>query len=141
MPPFSKKLQINLRTFTAQIASVFTIEGKDLKRTVGRPRCSISPKPPLGRNPAVPSPVANIRFVKVALWSKIDGNHSRYKKCNITCTVECSKRKVGLCLNKDSYFLIHFFQRIYDKQLYFFVIFTNLVRQCSTITTNYKFCN
>ena len=51
---------MNLRTFTTQIASAFTLEGKDPKRTVGRPRWSITPKPLVGRNPAVPSPVADI---------------------------------------------------------------------------------
>ena len=56
----SRKLQMNLRTFTTQIASAFTLEGKDPKRTVGRPRWSITPKPLVGRNPAVPSPVADI---------------------------------------------------------------------------------
>ena len=56
----SKKLPINLRTFTTQIASAFTLAGKDPRRIVGRPRRSISPKPPVGRNPTVPSPVADI---------------------------------------------------------------------------------
>ena len=97
----SKKLQMNLRTFTTKIASAFTLAGKDLKRTVGWPRCSISPKPPVGRNPAVPSPVADIRFDKVAHWPEIDGNRSRCQKCNMACTVNCSKCKVGLYLNND----------------------------------------
>ena len=97
----SKKLQINPRTFTTQIASAFTLAGKDPKRTIGWPRRSISPKPPVERNLAVPSPVADIQFDKVAHWPEIDGNRSRCRKCNMTCTVKCSKCKIGLCLNKD----------------------------------------
>ena len=93
--------QINLRTFTTQIDSAFTLAGKDPERLVGRPRHSISPKPPVGRNPAVPLPVADIRFDKVAHWPEIDSNHSHCRKCNMTCTVKCFKCMVGLCLNKN----------------------------------------
>ena len=92
---------MNLITFARQTASAFTLAGKDLKRTDGRPRRSISPKPQIDRNPAVPSPVADIRFGKVAQWPEVDGNRSRCRKCNMTCTVKCSKCEVGLCLNKD----------------------------------------
>ena len=97
----SKKLQINLRTFTTQIDSAFTLACKDPKTTVARPIRNISLKPPVRRNPAAPSPVADIRFDKVAHWPGIDGNRSRWRKCNMTCTIECSKCKVGLCLKKD----------------------------------------
>ena len=90
----SKKFQMNWRTFTTQIAFAFTVAGKDPKRTVGQPRSSISLKPSVGRNPAVPSPVADIRFDKVAHWPEIDGNRSRCRKYNMTCTVKCSKCKV-----------------------------------------------
>ena len=95
------KLQINLRIFTTQTVSAFNLAGKDPKRTAGQPKCSISPKPLLGRNQAVPSPVADIRFDKVAHWPEIDRNHSCCRKCDLTCTVKYSKCKVGLCLNKD----------------------------------------
>ena len=93
----SLKLQMNLRTFATQIASAFTLAGKDPKRIVGRPRRSISPKPLVGRNPAIPSSVADIQIEKTAHWFEIDGNRSCCRKCNITCTVKCSKCKVRLC--------------------------------------------
>ena len=89
----SKKLQMNPNTFTTHIASAFTLAGKDPKRTVGRSRHSISPKPPLGKNPAAPSPVADIRFEKLAHWPEIDANRPHCRKCNMTCTVKCSKCK------------------------------------------------
>ena len=59
-----KKLQMNLRTFTTQIASASSSAGKDPKKTFGRPKRSISAKPPMGRNPAVQSPVLDIRCDK-----------------------------------------------------------------------------
>ena len=97
----SKKLQMNLRTFTTKIASAFTLAGKDPKRTVGQPRRSISPKPTVRRNPALPSPVADIQLCKVVNWPKIDGNRTHCRKCKMTCTVKCCKCKVGLCLSKE----------------------------------------
>ena len=85
-------------SFTTKIASAFTLSGK---RTAGRPMHIISLKPPVGRNPAVPSTMADIPFDKVAHWPEIDGNCSRYWKCNMTCTDKYFKCKVALCLNKD----------------------------------------
>ena len=78
----SKKLLMSLRIFTTKIASQFTLAGEDIKRTVGQPRYSISLKPSVGRNPAVPSPVADIQFDKVAHWPEIDGNRIHCQKCN-----------------------------------------------------------
>ena len=51
---------MNLRTFTTQIASALILADEDPKKNVGRPRRSIPPKPPVGRNPSVPSPVADM---------------------------------------------------------------------------------
>ena len=59
-----KKLQMNVRTFTTQIASAFAPAGKDPKKNFGRPKRSIFVKPPMGRNPAVQSPVLDIRCDK-----------------------------------------------------------------------------
>ena len=92
---------MNLTTFTTQIGSAFTLVDKDRKRTVGGPRRSISLKLPVGRNPAVTSPMVDIQFDKVTRWPEIDGNRLRSQKCNMACTVICSKCKVGLCLNKE----------------------------------------
>ena len=106
---------MNLTTFTTQIASAFTLVDKDPKRTVGRQRHSMSPKPPVGRNPAVTSPMVDIQFGKVTRWPEIDGNRSRCQKCNNTCTVICFKCKVGLCLNKDR----HCFKNFHNQLLVF----------------------
>ena len=67
-----------------------TLAATDTKKTVNQPRHSISPKPP----------VANTQFEKVAHWPEIDRNRSCCQKCNMACTVKCSKCKVGLCFNK-----------------------------------------
>ena len=106
---------MNLRTFITQIASAFTLAGKDPKRTVRWPRRSISPKPPVGGNPAVPSPMADIPFDKVAHWPEIDGNRSHGRKCNMAWTFKCFKCKVGLCLNKDR----HCFKDFHNSLLVF----------------------
>lgn len=55
----------------------------------------------MGRNPAVPAPVAEIQFDKVVHWFEVDVNRYRCRKRNMTYTVKCSKCEVGLWLKKD----------------------------------------
>ena len=111
-----KKLQMNLRTFTTQIASAFAPAGKDPKTTFGRPKRSISAKLPMGRNTAVQSPVLDIRCDKKwGIGLRLMGNRSHCQKRNMTYTVKYSKCQVGLCLNKDR----NFFKDFYNSLLVF----------------------
>lgn len=86
---------MHTRNFPTQIASAFTLEGKNVKGTVGQPRRTISSKPPVEWNPGIPEPVADTKFDKVVHWSEVDGNCSRCRKFYMTYTLKCSMCEVG----------------------------------------------
>ena len=82
---------MNVRTITTQIASAFTLAGKDPRKTVDWSRRSISAKLPVGRNLVVPLPLADFQCDKVVHWPEIDENRSPCQKCNMTCNVKYFK--------------------------------------------------
>ena len=77
------------------------LQNKDPERKPGRAKRSISPTSYVGRKPSVPAPIPSVRYDSASHWPEIDGNRSRCRRCDMTCTVQCSKCGVRLCLNKD----------------------------------------
>ena len=97
-----KKQIKTLKKFISEIASSLSHSGKDPVRAVGRPKRSISPHL-IGRKPTVQAPTHDIRYDKIAHWQEypLDGKRMRCRLCDMTCSVRCSKCKVGLYFSKE----------------------------------------
>ena len=98
---FASRRCLLLRRFTAPIAESLQLQNKDPERKPGRPKRSISPTSHVCQKPSMPAPIPSVRYDSTSHWPEIDGNRSRCRRCDMTCTVKCSKCGVQLCLNKD----------------------------------------
>ena len=98
---FCKQKVLVAEKIPTQIAESLQLQNKDSERKPGRPKGSISPTSYVGWKPSVPAPIPSVRYDSTSHWPEIDGNLSRCRRCDMTCTVKCSKCGVRLCLNKD----------------------------------------
>ena len=98
-----KKYEKSLLEFTTDIADALMHANKVPRPGPGRPtkRQSTDNARPGGKKAAVPTPIADVRYDKIAHWPKPSSDKKRCRLCHSYSRTTCEKCRVSLCLLTD----------------------------------------